>query len=264
MQRTLTRTSLLAATLAIILLPACGDNPVGGDKDGGGGSDASSIRAYLSTLSYNADALLNVQPAGPTDETEEAGETTEDEPHQEGLNLVQCGRTEYSLAKNFDQVAILRPTTGVVWPGALVKGNASLLDGVPEPLPLARAPLTVRVNLPGMGSNGTRVIDTPTNSSVQAAADDALEWWNANAYQEGYVNAAQSSFQLSQSFSSEQVALKVGLNAVWATGDAAVQFSYRTSEEKSVVLAVFKQAFYDVTVDTPETPESVFADGVTT
>ncbi|MGI9175682.1 MAG: thiol-activated cytolysin family protein, partial [Rhodothermales bacterium] len=45
--------------------------------------------------------------------------------------------------------------------------------------------------------------------------------------------------------------------------DAAVQFSYRTSEEKSVVLAVFQQAFYDVTVDTPASPESVFADGVT-
>lgn len=259
MTRLAFRLALLAAAL---LFAACGDNPVDGGTDPGKNPDASSIAAYLRTLSYDPDDLLNVQPAGPTDEQETPGTSESDPPVQDGLTLVQCGRTAYSLAKNFDQVSILRPTTGVVWPGALVKGNASLLDGVPEPLPLPRAPLTVRVNLPGMGASGTRTVDTPTNSSVQAAVDGALEWWNANAYQDGYVNASQSSFQLSQSFSSEQVAMKVGLNAAWATGDAAVQFSYRTSEQKTVVLAVYKQAFYDVTLDTPATPESVFGPDV--
>ena len=251
--------NLAALTLA---LAACGDNPVADGGDPGTNPDASSIGAYIRTLSYDADALLNVQSAGATDEKETPGEVVAEAPVQDGLNLVQCARTEYSLLKNFDQVAILRPTTGVVWPGALVKGNASLLDGVPEPLPLPRAPMTVRVNLPGMGANGTRTIENPTNSSVQGAIDEALEWWNGNAYQAGYVNASQSSFQLSQSFSSEQVALKVGLNAAWASGDASVQFSYRTSETKQVVLAVYKQAFYDVTLDTPQKPEAVFGTNV--
>jgi thiol-activated cytolysin len=209
-------------------------------------------------LSYDPGALLNVVSAGATDEREDAGASVDLPPQQVGSEELVCKRTDFTLLKNFDQVAILRPTSGIVWPGALVKGNSTLLDGAPEPLPLPRAPLTVRVNLPGMGVNGTRTVDNPTNSSVQAAIDEALEWWNGSAYQEGYVNASQSSFQLSQSYSSEQVALKVGLNAAWASGDAAVQFSYHTSEEKTVVLAVYKQAFYDVTLDTPGTPESVF------
>ncbi len=255
------RTLVLLPAL-LLALTACGDNPVGDDGGEGPSPDASSIGAYIRTLSYDPDDLLNVQPAGATDEREDAGATTSDPPVQDGLNLIQCARTDYSLLKNFDQVSILRPTTGIVWPGALVKGNASLLDGIPEPLPLPRAPVTVRVNLPGMGANGTRTIENPTNSSVQGAVDQALEWWNANAYQAGYVNAAQSSFQLSQSFSSQQAALKVGLNAVWASGDAAVQFSYKSSETKQVVLAVFKQAFYDVTLDTPEAPEAVFGAAV--
>ena len=253
------RLLLLAPLLCLV---ACGDNPVDPGDDGGTTPDASSIGSYIRTLQYNPAALLNVQPAGATDEREDAGASEDLPPQQIGLEELTCKRTDYSLLKNFDQVALLRPTTGVVWPGALVKGNGTLLDGSPEPLPLPRAPVTVRVNLPGMGTNGTRSISDPTNSSVQAAVDEALEWWNANAYQEGYVNASQSSFQLSQSYSSEQVALKVGLNAAWASGDASVQFSYRSSEEKSVVLAVYKQAFYDVTLDTPEKPEAVFGSGV--
>ncbi|MEM9667135.1 MAG: thiol-activated cytolysin family protein [Bacteroidota bacterium] len=255
---TYTRSSLLL-TVFVLLLTGCGDTPTGIDPD----EQADDISAYLRTLSYDADALLNVQPAGPTDEAEQAGPSTALPPQRDGLNEIQCTRTESSLLKNFDEVAILRPTTGVVWPGALVQGNGSLLDGAPEPLAFSRAPITVRVNLPGMGRNGTRTIDVPTNSSVGASIDDALEWWNANAYQDGYTNPAQSSFQLTQSFSSEQAALQVGLNAVWATGDASSQFSYRSTDQKSVVLAVFKQAFYDVTLDTPSAPESVFGEDVT-
>ncbi len=252
----------LLLTALLLLATGCGDNPVDGGEPGPT-PDGATIGAYVKSLSYDARALLNVQSAGATDEQESPGATESDPPVQDGLNLIQCARTDFSLAKNFDQVSILRPTTGVVFPGALVKGNGSLLDGVPEPLPLDRAPVTVRVNLPGMGTSGTRTIDNPSNSSVQAAIDDALEWWNANAYEEGYVNAAQSSFQLSQSFSSEQVALKVGLNASWATGDASAQFKFNSSEEKMTLLAVFKQAFYDVTLDTPQKPEDVFGPNAT-
>jgi Tfp pilus assembly protein PilF len=81
---------------------------------------------------------------------------------------------------------------------------------------------------------------------VQTAIDEALEWWNANAYEEGYVNASSSSNRITTSYSSTQASLDVGLNVAWATGDVQSQFNYETSSTRRVVMATYKQAFYTV------------------
>lgn len=154
---------------------------------------------------------------------------------------------------------ILRPTNGIVWPGALVLGNSGMLDGLPDPLTLKRAPVTLRLDLPGIGENGTILIDNPSNSAVQTGIDNALEYWNDNAYQEGYVNAANSSYQATTSYSSKQMSLDVGLNVEWASGDVSAQFEYNSSSEKRVAMMVFKQVFYTITMDTPEKPANVFS-----
>ncbi|MDZ7755994.1 thiol-activated cytolysin family protein [Rhodohalobacter sp.] len=92
----------------------------------------------------------------------------------------------------------------------------------------------------------------------------ALEWWNANAYEEGYVNAASSSNRITTSYSSTQASLDLGLNVEWATGDVQSQFNFETSEENRVVMATFKQAFYSVTYvqENGAQPEDVFGPSV--
>jgi thiol-activated cytolysin len=122
--------------------------------------------------------------------------------------------------------------------------------------------MTITVDLPGIGQGGVKYIESPSNSTVQAAIDSALEYWNANAYQEGYVNASSSSYRVNTSYSSQQLALDVGLNASWATGDVSAQFSYTSNENKKVVMAVYKQAFYSIDMDTPENPASIFEKSV--
>lgn len=221
--------------------------------------NAENIKDYISKLTYNPEALLNYQDTGGQ-ESERDVLTDSSETTVNGNYTTICTNTTYNLKKNFDQVAILRPTTGIVWPGALVKGNESLMDGVPEPISIERAPITISVNLPGIGDNGIRTVKNPAASSVQAAVDSSLDWWNNNSYIDGYVNAANSSFHLSTSYSSKQLALDVGLNAEWASGNVSSQFNYYSDESKKVVVAVFKQAFYDVIFDTPTSPEKVFSD----
>jgi thiol-activated cytolysin len=90
------------------------------------------------------------------------------------------------------------------------------------------------------------VVKNPTHSSVQAAIDEALEWWNANAYQDGYVNAASSAFNWSTSYTSEQTGLGLGLNMQWASGEVASVFNTSTTIEKHVVTGAFQQAFYTI------------------
>ncbi|MCB9208352.1 MAG: thiol-activated cytolysin family protein [Ignavibacteriales bacterium] len=223
--------------------------------------NADNIRDYISKLSYNSEEMLNYQQTNglpsERDVLSDSSETIEN-----GDYVTICKNTEYNLRKNFEEVAILRPSNGVIWPGALVKGNQSLMDGVPEEIGIDRAPITISVDLPGIGENGIRTIQNPKLSNVDAAIDSALQWWNDNAYEEGYVNAANSSYSVSSSYSSKQLALDVDLNVEWAAGSVSSQFNFTSDEEKKVVMMVYKQAFYDVRFDRPTSPESVFSDQV--
>ncbi|MCB0742826.1 MAG: thiol-activated cytolysin family protein [Ignavibacteriae bacterium] len=248
----------LIVSLTLLLISCSEDSPVKVDTE----KNAADIQEYISKLSYNPDQMLNVQSTGGEESTREVLEDTSSTITSGNITTI-CRQTTYNLKKNFDQIAILRPTTGIVWAGALVKGNQSLMDGIPEPIGIERAPITFSVNLPGMGANGTRTVNNPAASSVQAAIDSSLEWWNNNAYVDGYVNAANSSFHLGTSYSSKQLSLDVDLNAEWASGSVSTQFNYFSSETKKVVMAVFKQAFYDVIFDTPISPEKVFSEETT-
>ncbi|KAA3615379.1 MAG: hypothetical protein DWQ05_13565 [Calditrichaeota bacterium] len=246
-------TTFLFITLLFLSSSCSPENPMSNNSD----KNFTGINDYINSLVYNPDGMLNVQSLDGQGSARKAvtADTTE---QNESTSKVTCVKTKYSLQQNFEDIAILRPLAGIVWPGALVKGNESLIDGLPQPVSLPRAPLTVRVDLPGIGAAGVRTIENPTNSSVQAAIDSSLEWWNANAYQEGYVNASSSSYRLSTSYSSQQLALDVGLNVAWATSDVSAQFSHTSTETKSVMMAVYKQAFYSIDMDTPEQPAAVF------
>ncbi|MGK7396565.1 MAG: thiol-activated cytolysin family protein [Candidatus Cyclobacteriaceae bacterium M3_2C_046] len=220
---------------------------------------AREINDLINNLQYDANQLLNVQPTGSEAQLRAETNSENQSPYRQGGSLVTCIKRDYSLKTNFEDVAILRPTNGIIFPGALVIGDENMLDGAPTPLIVDRAPANLRIDLPGMGEEGSLVVENPNNSTVGAAIDDALDWWNNNAYREGYVNPAYISYKSSSSYSSEQLSLDVGLNVAWATGDVASQFNYTSSTTKKVAMLAFKQGFYSVTLNTPDSPSQLFA-----
>ncbi len=247
--------------LIIFLYPGCTKNPVSPVISS---NDGASINSYIQKLSYNPETMLDYQnTGGQNSSTVVVSSDTATSNSSSGDQQVTCINTTYNLEENFEDIAILRPTSGVIWPGALVVGNKSMLDGIPDPITLPRAPVTFKIDLPGIGGNGVKTVENPTNSNTQAAIDSALEWWNANAYQEGYVNPASSSYKVKTAYSSKQIALDVGLNVQWASGDVSAQFNYQSTEQKTVVMAVYKQAFYTITMDSPVSPDAVFNKDVT-
>jgi hypothetical protein len=222
------------------------------------------INAYITSLSYNADELLGVEDTGSLPSKKTEGITETNNPDIYGTNTTTvCTTTEFNLKTNFESIAILKPNEGVIWPGALVKGDQSLKNGIPTPFTLSRSPMTIRVGLPGIQEAGTVLVETPNWSSVDAGIGKALEWWNANAYQEGYVNPASQYSEAKTSFSSKQASIELGLNASWASNDVASQFNYETTSTKRVSMMSFKQVFYTVTMDYPDNPSDVFADNIT-
>jgi len=214
------------------------------------------ISQYIKGLNYDPDAMLEVQNINggllktPTDTITDSSLINDD--------LTVCVEVEYSLQQNAEQVAIIRPTNGIIWPGALVKINKGLLDGMPEPVTLKPAATTLRIDLPGIGEKGTIVVNEPSNSNTQTEIDKALDYWNNNQYIDGYVNASNSSYSAATSFSSEQLALDLGLNVKWASGSVSSQLNYTSSSTSKVAMMTFKQVFYTVTFDTPPQPGDVF------
>jgi thiol-activated cytolysin len=208
------------------------------------------IDNYITSLDYDPRVVLSVVPDGSTS-------TVPVKNRQRANNgVIICTTTQHSLNKNLSEVAILSPTAGVVFPGALLIADQNLSDGHPTPIALARGPATLTIDLPGLASPGGTVV--PSASAVQQFLNAKLEEWNKTPASQGYVNPARSFIQTTQAFSSQQVALELGFNAKWASGSASAQINASSSSETSVVVAYFKQVFYTVFVDAPPTPSAVF------
>ena len=219
------------------------------------GANSQDIDAYIRGLNYDPRRLLSVVEDGSTSsmpvKDREAGNNA----------VIICTKTQHSLKKNLSDVAILSPTGGVIFPGAIVRADANLAEGRPSPSALPRGPLTLSLDLPGL-ANPTISVPSATNSAVQAALNERLEEWNKTTVAQGYVNAARSFHEVKTAYSSQQISLELGFNSKWTSGSASSLLNTSSNSEKSSVVAYYKQVFYSVTMDTPSSPSSVFADAV--
>lgn len=248
--------------IAILLMTyACSKEETSG-LDDEVSEEEESIGDVIANLSYNANDLLGVVGSGSTAVQKTPGEVVNDPPETENNVTRNCSTTSYSLETNFEEIAILKPNAGIIWPGALVKVDNNLRRGLPTPVSLDRAPVSIRVDLPGIGENGNIDIGSPTFNSVDSGIDDALEWWNANAYQDGYVNEASSFSEAKTSYSSKQVSLELGVNVEWASTDFSSQLNFESTAEKRVANMVFKQVFYTVSMAPPSVPTAVFGESL--
>ncbi len=217
------------------------------------------LRQYIKSLKYDARVLLAVQGDGGTLILDKEKDK-KNERKQGNAKIIRCLRTTRNLSKNFEDIAILQPTQGVIYPGALVYADQELVDGKPRPLTgLPRAPIDLRLDLPGLQDEGSFTIANPTDGRVQSSVNKALNFWNnSTSFKDGYVNPSRSNYSSTIAYSSDQLAMSLGFNAKWASGDAAAQFKFSTSNEKNVVVAVYRQVFYTVTFDAPNLPEQFF------
>ena len=266
MKTTVKRLRMLPIVLLITIMVV----EVSCSKDGGSSPEPNptneetetNINEVVANLSYDPDTLLGVEDTGSSNSLRTPGETVESPPVEENNVTTNCTTTAYNLKTNYEDIAILKPNAGIIWPGALVKIDSDLRNGLPTPVAPDRAPLSLRVDLPGIGENGNFTVENPDFNSVDAGIDIALEWWNANAYQDGYVNEASSYSDSKTSYSSKQVSMDLGVNIEWASTDFSSQLSYESTSVNKVANMVYKQVFYTVSMETPSNPSSIFGDDV--
>lgn len=217
-------------------------------------NETTALKAYIRGLNYDPRLLLG--------ETSGRGTSTPlpetSQPIQGGAMV--CSRNSVESSKNFDEITVFRPTEQVIYPGAAIYGDGTLRDGMPRPLTeLVRRPAALRVNLPGMGSRGNFTINDPRSyNTVQGAIEDVLEYWNTNPASQGYINASDSTYTVTTAYNRQQIGAGLNVDARWASGNAQVDFAFESDTEKNDIVAMFRQVFYTVTYDPPNSPEELF------
>lgn len=215
------------------------------------------LNAYITSLHYNPRLLLAEQVGDVVPPRELPEDVTDD-----GKAIVICRKVEHRLSGNIDDIMILNPLQGVVWPGALVKVDDDLVRGTPTPIQCQRAPAWLSVDLPGIGGRGVFEVQSPSQGTIQAAIDSALDYWNDNQYREGYVSKSRSKYTSTYVYSAEQLAAALGISYQSLKGSLATQFRTTSSRESTVGMVLFKQVFYTVSFDPPSHPGAVFASTV--
>ncbi len=217
------------------------------------------INIYLSGLNYDPRQILAEQLG----DTVLPAKKLPDEVNDDGSAIVICRKVKHRLSGNLNDILILNPVASVVWPGALVKADADFVRGTPTPILSRRSPIWLSIDLPGIGGRGVFSVNDPSQGTVQAAVDAALDYWNDNQYREGYVSKSRSKYTSTIVYTAEQLAASLGVNYSSLKGSLSSQFKTASTHERTVAMALFKQVFYTVSFDPPPQPGAVFHPGVT-
>ncbi|NKI32386.1 thiol-activated cytolysin family protein [Croceivirga thetidis] len=225
------------------------------------GADADSINGIIANLSYDADRLLNVQ--SNTGDSPQGDEYTGEYDLTKGV-VFECKTQDMNIRSNFEDVVMFDPGLAVIYPGALIIGNREMLSGAPQPLQVDKAPSNLRVNLPGIGEGGNITVTNPTYQNTQAEIDKTLEFWNAEIAPQGYAIDADAYFESTTAYSKEQLSLSLGVGAEWAGGsNFESNFEYTKTTTKRVAAQLYRQVYYEIVAETPESPAAVFGSNAT-
>lgn len=213
------------------------------------------INDYLLHLEYDAENLLAL-PLTTSGTTLPGRRMT-------ALGVIVCSNEESRIDEPLTRVLIFNSAGAAIFPGALVLLNKELAMGRPQPVSIPRAPVTLSIDLPGLGDQGKLVVENPTNADVRAAINRVLERWNTYPASQGYVNAARSDLTVQKAYSRDQLTLGLGFNAQWASGEVLARVDVKNTAEQSTAVALFRQVFYTVSMNTPAAPADVFDEDVT-
>ena len=210
---------------------------------------------YINSLNYDLKNLLSVslapssQPA-PSPRSEQAA------------GVVICTKKPYTARQNVTENALLNPSGGVVYPGALVREDRRLAEGLPTPITTRRAPLTISVDLPGLGARGVKVVQNPTNITVQQAVNELTNAWMSQGGASGYKPGIRAFYEAKTAYTNEQIGVDLGFSGQWGTTAASASVDLKRSTEQTVVMKSFKQVYFTASIEEPATPGSVFASNV--
>ncbi|ETO91198.1 MAG: thiol-activated cytolysin family protein [Candidatus Xenolissoclinum pacificiensis L6] len=217
----------------------------------------SDISKYITSLNYDLRKLIAV------DAPDEPQIIPEDltNPNDQGLTI--CNVKEVNFNSEFKDQVITSVAGASLWAGNLVHIDKSLVNGSPTDVKLDRGPVTLHIDLPGLGDKSSITVENPSFPNVSKEIDKTVDHWINNVSKDnGYHNKSVSSLTKSVSYSNFQLFSELGINYKSLATSLSSSVGTRISSEKKSAVAFFQQIFFSVNYETPNNLSSVFSDQV--
>lgn len=197
--------------------------------------------------------LRDIEQPGVLEEPEVVD--PESEPVQDGDYL--CTTTRYRATAEYDELLVLDPTTDVIYPGAILKGE-SIETGEYIPVIADRAPMTISVSLENLSGDVSRTIAEPKLSTVRQAIREILNQGTTGA------TPAHMTFVKERVYSEEHLRLSLGAHYNYSSGVADVRTSFGFDNEttRTRILVKFLQKYYTIDMDPPASADELFGGAV--
>lgn len=224
------------------------------------GSNAPLVDAEVS-MYINAQNDLYSESVVPFDDE---NVLSDEEIIQSGFSTTPPEGYAYSYVRHTTQGATqdlltLGVMDGVWYPGALVKLTNDSGTTVPVTFQAFRAPYTLSIGLEGSGITGiSAVVENPSPSAAREAVASMVN----NALNSGQDIPTSYTCTVIETSSSEALYASLGTTVDLFGFSLGASVDYTDSSDKTVAALVFKQVYYNVTMDPPVMASSVFSDGV--
>ncbi|WDV48295.1 thiol-activated cytolysin family protein [Clostridiaceae bacterium M8S5] len=167
-----------------------------------------------------------------------------------------------SLGTSPVDVSVVDSIIDRVYPGSILLADEAYIKNRPTPLLVKRKPMTLSIDLPGLGTDSKIVVDNPTYTDVNSALNEIIDKWS-DENSETHTVPARTQYNETMVYSKNQ--LKMGLNVDINIVDQllGIDFEAISKCEQKYMVASYKQIFYTVSAELPTKPSDLFDDNVT-
>lgn len=170
-------------------------------------------------------------------------------------------RRLHDLSGRYD-ISVPNTAKDVAYPGGILLGNNGIVEGNPQSLDAERDPISISIDLPGMESNRSVMVENPIYENVNSAIDILLNNWYITCSDKNNIPAV---FYMKSAIAKEekQLALDLDVSIKFLKNDLGIDFGEICSRKRSIYVTEYKQIFYTVSAEKPSRPSDVFSGDVT-
>ncbi|PCE63804.1 thiol-activated cytolysin family protein [Sediminicola luteus] len=218
--------------------------------DGGGGPlvDDKTAAEHNAVLASLSEFEQGEEVASPTIVDEATERDTENE-------SLECFITQYKHAPGFSELLALDPTSDVIYPGAMLKGE-SIPTGEYIGINGGRAPITLSISLENINGDASVEVSDPKLSTVRNGIKDLLA--------QGVSGATPAKLNLTtdEVYSEQHLNLAIGANYRSKNKNVSAAFDFNKTTKKHKYLVKFFQLYYSIDLDLPtnNNPGSLFTE----
>ena len=165
---------------------------------------------------------------------------------------LECTTKTYKGAPGYNEMFTLDPTTDVIYPGALLKGE-TVPTGTYEGINADRAPITISASLQNIANVKIDIQDPNRLSEVRQGITDLL-----NQEVNG-ATPAEINLDITQVYSEQHLEAAIGVNYRGVGKKVSADLSFNSSTYQNTFVLKFIQRYYTLDVDSPgKSPSDLF------